>query len=336
MKTVERGRQDWIIVLIILVIGLLCVIAAGQLALRLSPSWQMNTDMDSQLDPNSALLTRGPGGFVEALDPSILTQPSWLEVFLTPGASFVTRTPLPVVTRTPSPAPTSASSATSPAVATIIPTSTFIYFPATWTATSRPAPTTTDIVPTFPATATPAFTQTSTSLPSATFTPTTTPTNTPVPIPTDNLPPQIGTVPDGDTYNLPSGGTLTLGINLIANGDAGWDLVYYELPAGSGIYLDWVIVEISDGTNWYTVFNWGNNVADTNTNVDFNILSNPQVPPELDERDIPTAELYNGTGIAIDIDAIVPAGVYPYIRFTAPTGDMDGQIEIDAIEILPP
>ncbi len=143
-------------------------------------------------------------------------------------------------------------------------------------------------------------------------------------------------MPDGDTYNLPSGGTLTLGINLIANGDAGWDLVYYELPAGSGIYLDWVIVEISDGTNWYTVFNWGNNVADTNTNVDFNILSNPQVPPELDERDIPTAELYNGTGIAIDIDAIVPAGVYPYIRFTAPTGDMDGQIEIDAIEILPP
>ncbi len=112
--------------------------------------------------------------------------------------------------------------------------------------------------------------------------------------------------------------------------------MYYELPAGSGIYLDWVIVEISDGTNWYTVFNWGNNVADTNTNVDFNILSNPQVPPELDERDIPTAELYNGTGIAIDIDAIVPAGVYPYIRFTAPTGDMDGQIEIDAIEILPP
>jgi hypothetical protein len=134
---------------------------------------------------------------------------------------------------------------------------------------------------------------------------------------------------------LPAGGTLTLGINLTANGDSGFDLVYYEFPAASGILLDWVIIEISDGYNWYTIFNWGNNVADTNTNVDFNILSNPQVPPEPDQRDIPSAELYNSTGIAINVDAIVPPGTYSYIRFTAPTGDIDGQLEIDAIEVLP-
>jgi len=94
-------------------------------------------------------------------------------------------------------------------------------------------------------------------------------------------------------------------------------------------------VEISDGTNWYTIFNWGNNVADTNTNMDFNILSNPQVPEEPDQRDIPTAELYNLTGIAIDLDSIVPPGAYPYIRFIAPPGDIDNHMEIDAIQVLP-
>lgn len=134
---------------------------------------------------------------------------------------------------------------------------------------------------------------------------------------------------------MPSGGTLTLGINLVVNGHPGWDLAYYEFPAGSGILLDWVIIEISDGNNWYRVFYWGNNIADTNTNMDFNILSNPQVPEEPDQRDIPTAELYNSTGIAIELDGVVPPGTYPYIRFIAPTGDVDNKTEIDAIEVLP-
>ena len=136
-------------------------------------------------------------------------------------------------------------------------------------------------------------------------------------------------------YNLPSGSTLTLGINLAVNGHPGWDLAYYELPAGNGVLLDWIIIQISDGMNWYTVFNWGDNIADTNTNVDFNILSNPQTPQERDQRDIPRSELYNSTGIAIDLDSVVPPGTYPYIRFIAPPGDVDNQMEIDAIQVLP-
>ena len=114
-----------------------------------------------------------------------------------------------------------------------------------------------------------------------------------------------------------------------------WSIMSVPRRGGTGIFLDWVIVEIGDGTNWYTVFYWGDNIADTNSNMDFNRLPNPQVPEEGDQRDIPTASLYNGTGIAIDIDAIVPAGMYSYIRFTAPPGDSDNQMEIDAIEVLP-
>jgi hypothetical protein len=156
----------------------------------------------------------------------------------------------------------------------------------------------------------------------------------------DPTPGQIGTTPDGNTYNVTAGGTLTLNTNIVVNGHAGWDLVYYELPIGSTIWMDWVIVEISDGQNWYTVFNWGNNVADTNTNVNFNILPPPSITPfpppeEPDQREIPSASLYNLTGIAINLDGVVPAGTYSLIRFYSPPGDTDGKIEIDAIEILP-
>ena len=356
MKVVERGRNDWIVVLIILIIGFLCVLAAGQLALRFVPRWQLNTNMDSQLDPNSDFLTRRPDGFIEAIDASILTQPSWIDVFLTPGASFVTGTPFPAVTRTSAPSPTTAALATSTAIVAISPTNTFVYFPPTGTATRRPASTTTPVLtqptsapvtltstsisvltatPTVTSSPTATGSSTTTATSTATATATATPTFTPIPIPTDPMPGLIGTTPDGVAYPLASGGTLTLGINIVANGNPGYDLVYYEFPAGSGVWLDWAVVQISDGTNWYTIFNWGDNIADTNTNMNFNILSNPIVPPEQDQRDIPSAELYNSTGIAIDIDAVVPPGTYPYIRFTAPTGDIDGQMEIDAIQLLP-
>jgi len=340
MKVFERGRNDWIVILIILVLGFLCVLAAGQLALRFASRWQLTTNMDSHLDPNSDFLTRRPGGLIEPVDASILTQPSWINLFLTPGASFVTGTPFPLITRTASPAPTIVSEVTNTVIVAKSPTNTLVYFPPTRTATSRPASTDTSIppeVPTLPTTLvdTPTATTTLSPTPTGTGTSTFTPTATTIPIPTDPTPPEIGITPDGNAFVLPAGGILTLGINLVANGDSSFDLVYYEFPAASGILMDWVILEISDGNNWYTIFNWGNNLADTNTNMDFNILSNPQVPEEPDQRDVPSAELYNSTGIAINIDAIVPPGTYSYIRFIAPAGDVDNQMEIDAIEVLP-
>jgi len=362
IKTIEQERNDWIIIIIILVIGFICVIAAGQLALRFSPNWRLDTDMESRIELGHPFLT--PNGFVQPVDPSILTQPAWINVFLTPGASFVTGTQFPALTSTVPASPATIPSMTITAVAVKSPTSTLVYFPATRTATSNPVQTvppasTRTPVPTSPvisiatqtftatamssqtsthtSTPTPTFTSTSTATSTATATATHTSTHTPNPIPTDPTPGEIGTTPDNIIYNLPAGGTLTLGINVVANGDANFDLVYYERanPTSSGIFLDWAIVEISDGTNWYTIFNWGNNTADSNSNMNFNILPNPQVPEEPDQRDISTASLYNSTGIAIDVDAIVPAGTYSYIRFSAPAGDVDGKMEIDAIEVLP-
>jgi hypothetical protein len=248
------------------------------------------------------------------------------------------------------------SSVTNMAPAVKSPTNTFVYIAPTRTPVSNPVNTSTStpssqITSTSTSTATQAATAITTETSTITPTATATPTYTFVPIPTDQIPVDIGTTPDGDPFELGAGNVLTLALvePLIADGNTGdYDLVYYEFPAASGILMDWVIVEISDGNNWYTVFNWSDDNPDTNSNVNFNILSLPAVPPnpgvppveEIDQRDVLAADLYTSssgfsTGIAIDVDSLVPVGTYSYIRFTAPLDDVDGQMEIDAIEILP-
>jgi len=298
---------------------------------------------------------------IPAIDPAILTQPSWLNVFLTPGASFVTRTPLPISTSTlTSTSPTTISSATNPVVMAKSPTNTLVYVPPTHTSVSNPVRTSTSTrtpsaqatstntltviqtltatqTATVTATPTPTATGTNTSTPTetATGTATATPTATSVP-----LPPEIGTNPDSNIYTLASGGTLTLNITTFVNGDIGVpDLVYYEFDNMGMVYMDWVIIQIGDGLNWYTVFHWGDEIADMNTNMDFNILPPPTIPPlspqEADARAIPLSSFRNNSGIEIDLDPFAPQGTYSWIRITAPMGDADNQLEIDAIESLP-
>jgi len=142
-KAPERERRDWVLILLILLIGLLCVILAGGWAIRFSPTWSLDTDMGSNIDPNSDFLTNLPDGFIEPLDPSILTQPAWINVFLTPGASFETNIPVTSLpTNTPLPTNTTVPTAIiSPTTTVIIPrpTNTLIYFPPS---TNTPKPNT--------------------------------------------------------------------------------------------------------------------------------------------------------------------------------------------------
>lgn len=170
-------RRGWILVLFSLLIGLLCVILAGNWAIRLSPTWRLNADMSSRLDPNVAFLTPLPNMIVQPIDPSILTPPVWINVFLTPGATIPTR--LPKSTETAEPAETAAPTQTRPTVvgiASLTPTSGF----STATKVASPVPTRTSN--SAPATATstskPATAIPSTRTPSATATKTVTSTAT--------------------------------------------------------------------------------------------------------------------------------------------------------------
>jgi uncharacterized repeat protein (TIGR01451 family) len=127
-KLTENERRDWVVILVILLIGFLCVILAGSWAIRFAPLWRLDTNMRSNLDPDSDFLTSRPSGFFAPLDPSILTQPVWINVFLTPGASFPTRTPVPL-TNTPLPTNTLPVPSNTPTRIPPSPTSTLPYFP---------------------------------------------------------------------------------------------------------------------------------------------------------------------------------------------------------------
>ncbi len=141
----KEDRRDWIIVLLILLFGFLCILLASGWALRLTPSWRLDSDMESNLDPNGDFLTNKPVDFYEPLDPSILTQPVWADVFLTPGASFKTWTPVsqantPIGTNTPAStlvySPTAINITNTPTVIGAIPTN-----------TPKPPPTNTPVTP---------------------------------------------------------------------------------------------------------------------------------------------------------------------------------------------
>src|SRR5688572_2425065 len=90
----ERDSRDSVgLMLLILLVGFICIIISSGWALRFAPSWKLPADMGSNLNPDSDFLTNMPIGFFEPLDPSILTNPAWMDVFLTPGASFDTPVP---------------------------------------------------------------------------------------------------------------------------------------------------------------------------------------------------------------------------------------------------
>lgn len=333
MKVPEQERRDWFIIPFILGIGFLCVIIAGQWALRFSPSWKLDTNMDSNLDPNSDFLTRRPSGFIEPVDASILTQSTWINLFLTPGASFITGTPFPEATITSSvttstipqtpfqtSTPIPIASATNVVIAS--PTNTFVYYPPTASPTSQPKPTATSTVPPIDtstptaaltsswtstptptqspiATSTPSFTATSTLTSTPTSTATPTPTNTP-----DPSEPDFGG-PDGNTITLGNGSWIEFNLSgFLLDGDSSWDAVYYEQEETSSsgkIHLGAVRIEVYDQatTSWYTIYYWGDGATDTNASYN-NGNSEPDGFP-IDKSLLYGAPPLN-TGIAIDID----------------------------------
>ena len=405
--------------------------------------------MGSHLDPYSDFPTPRPNNVVQPLDPSILTQPVWINLFLTPGAAIPTRVPVTRTAPPPAITPTQVASATPTAQATASPTNTKASFLATPTGTSLPVSSKSPKI-TFTATALPSadlmITKSNNVLvysPGGTLTYTVVvandgpnhvsgavlsdpiqpqiaswswacnsqnggasgcdtanntgdnftdkidlpagasvvytvtanirndadgtlantayvqgPVDVPDPVPGNNsatdmddishsLPyGSIGTNPDNSWNIQPPGSSLTLAFDapLMVGSHPGWDIVMYELANGSGIAMDLITLQIGDGSNWYTVFNWGDNVPDRNTNLDIGVLGGI----ERDNRafdTIPESDIlypFNSgtdaspaTGIVIDLDGVVPNGTYLYFRVLSPGGDMDGGCEIDAIAVLP-
>jgi hypothetical protein len=106
-------------------------------------------------------------------------------------------------------------------------------------------------------------------------------------------------------------------------------LVYYEVPDPSHpgfVAMDWVIVSVSanfDGP-WVQIFYWGD--ANPGNNGD---IPGGYYPPENDNQLIIFGDLYNLTGIRINV-----YGTYRYVLIEAPPG-CDDPAQVDAIEVLP-
>jgi len=139
--------------------------------------------------------------------------------------------------------------------------------------------------------------------------------------------------PDGNDYNPGPNGSITILLSqgITAGGSSTPDFVYYEIISAPVLVdMDWVMIEVSaDGVTWYTVFVWGDGAPDINSNVDINVIGGM----ENDNRQINTSNLYNQTGVTIDIDAIpgISTGtIYPWIRISG-IGGADGP-NIDAIQ----
>ena len=154
-----------------------------------------------------------------------------------------------------------------------------------------------------------------------------------------------GGAPDGNPADIGEGGYLTF-IFPAGSGirdGPGYDFIFFEYPNVPGIELDWVVVEISDdGVTWHEVFNWGDNITDTNTNVasyNYNGDAGEQDNELIDSGDLWPSGLPLNTGIAIDINTPTwdpPQGSqYRYIRFSCPDAGPGGDpAHVDAIERL--
>jgi len=126
---------------------------------------------------------------------------------------------------------------------------------------------------------------------------------------------------------------------LVLDGNSTWDAVYYELEEASSagkIHLGAVLIEVYDQTTsaWYTIYDWGDGIADTNARynngsaepdgfpVDMSLLAG--VPPL-------------NTGIAIDIDTPVigqGGSMGDSITKIRITSQSNANCDVDALQTL--
>jgi len=143
----------------------------------------------------------------------------------------------------------------------------------------------------------------------------------------------IGTTPDTIVTKIPAGTYLILqfGTPLVVGVPDAYDLVYYPDPSAPTLQMDAVILQVGNGSNWYTILNWGDGSPDTNTDI------NPADCPSETDNCVITPPPTNPLGISINLDGVVPGGIYNYVRIfsrSSPPDSGDG-VDIDAITILP-
>lgn len=145
-------------------------------------------------------------------------------------------------------------------------------------------------------------------------------------------------------YILLNGNSLIIDMGaslIIGDGTNTPDMVYYEMAAAGGIYMDCITVELSEnyGGPWFVVLDWCDAVVpgvDGNTSLG-GLLGGPVYLLETDNTYINPGDLYGTppTGVMIDIDSLSLTVAYRYVRLRVPPTGADAGAEIDAIGLHP-
>lgn len=125
----KEPRRDLLLILLIIPLGICCMFVAGQAAIELAPTWDVEADMGSNLDPNVEFSVDTISELIEPVSSNILTQPVWGDLFLTPNAVIPTRI-IPTNIPTLPPRPTAQPTVVIPTnIPTSVPTPTTIVLP---------------------------------------------------------------------------------------------------------------------------------------------------------------------------------------------------------------
>src|SRR5689334_453593 len=140
-NSTKHERRDWTLIIFLLPIGIVLMLIAGQIAIRLVPSWRVDGGMQSSLDPDTA--SKNEPGLLQPISFDILTPMGWLDSFLTPGpdsaSDGVSFPPFIILEPSLTPSPTvSATTSGTPSATPTTPTSTPVT--PTWTPTDDDDP----------------------------------------------------------------------------------------------------------------------------------------------------------------------------------------------------
>ena len=256
MRRTERDRRDWSLLVFVVPLGILLMLLAGQLAMRIIPWWILNADM------RSALSVDGQAAPIPLFNAQILTPFAWQDTYLTPSVGdgfvyppFIVIEPSVVVGTLPTNVPGTTSTPQAPIPTATQPrsTATLNSPPPLRTATSnltKNPPTATKVAG---ITATNTLTRTTTATPTGTATPTQTGTSTATPTATPTgtaTPTQTGTSTATPTATPTSTATPT-GVT--------------STPVGTLVPPDSIVIGGADGNigsilpGSYTVVDLGSN-----------------------------------------------------------------------------
>ena len=184
MRRTERDRRDWSLLIFVVPFGILLMLLAGQLAMRIIPWWILNANMGSALSLNGQHIP------IPLFNAQILTPFAWQNTYLTPSVGdgfvyppFIVIEPSVVISTLSTDAPRVTSTPPAPIPTTTLQRSTATLYspPPLKTTTSNPTNNPATETKVVGATATNTLTRTTTATPTGTPTVTQTGTTTATP-----------------------------------------------------------------------------------------------------------------------------------------------------------